>query len=140
MRLRTEPLGWGLSIGAGAVLASFVGAYLPGWGAALAPAAATLVFAVGTHRVPEDALLAWTLRVTVALTIGFLATTVPVTLARLAESEEAALEARDLLNAVSLEEARATLRAMWSVMGSMVPVGILALASRARRLGRSRTP
>ncbi len=138
MRLRTEPLGWGVGVGVGAALAAFLGAYLPGWGTALAPAAATLIFAVGTHQVPEDALLAWVLRVTVALTIGFVATTVPLTLARLAESEDVALEARDMLNAFSLEDAYATLYSMWIVMASMTPVGIGALAWRARRLRRAR--
>jgi hypothetical protein len=133
MRVRTEPLAWAVAIGLGAAFAAIIGPYLPGWGAALAPAAATLVFAVGVVRVPDDSFLAQTLRVTVALTIGFVATSTPVTLARLAESEQMVRDARDMLDALSGADVYATLRARWITMASMVPIGIGALTIRRRR-------
>jgi hypothetical protein len=135
--MRREPLGWSLGITVGAALAAFMGGYVPSWGVALAPAAATLVFSVGAFRLPEDDTLAWVLRVTLALTVGFVAVTAPVTLSRLGESPEAALEAEELLSVRGIDEVEAKLRAMWIVMGSMVPIGAIALGRRWRLLGKA---
>jgi hypothetical protein len=132
--MRREPLGWGVGITLGAAIAAFLGGYLPSWGVAIAPAAGTLVFAVGTHQVPEDENLAWVLRVTLALTIGFVVTTAPVTLDRLSSSPEAALEAEEILLVRGIDEVKGKLITMWIVMASMVPVGAIALFRRRRRL------
>ncbi len=132
-RSRWVPLAWGLGAGAGCLVAALLGPYVPGWGVALAPAGATLVFAVGAIVVPEDESLAMVLRVTVALTLGFVATTVPVTLAWLAQGPERALELRLTLDTTSTEEAQERLTTMWLVMPSMVPVGAVALWARRRR-------
>jgi hypothetical protein len=132
--MRREPLGWAVGIPLGAAIAAFLGGYLPSWGVAIAPAAGTLVFAIGTYQVPEDDSLAWVLRVTVALTIGFVVTTAPLTLDRLSSSPEAALEAEEVLLVRGIDEVRSKLITMWIVMASMVPVGAIALFQRRRRL------
>lgn len=133
--MRREPLGWGLGITMGAALAVFLGGYLPSWGVALAPAVATAVFSVGAYQVPEDDTLGWVLRLTVALTLGFVAATAPVTLARIHSSPEAAAEAMDVLLAPDLATLERRLSIMWAVMASMTPVGAGALALRGRRRG-----
>ncbi len=74
------------------------------------------------------------LRVTVALTVGFVATTAPITLARLDASPEAAMEAEEVLLVRGEDEVKAKLIQMWIVMASMVPVGMLALFWRRREL------
>ncbi len=129
-----EPLGWTVGIMLGAAIAAFLGGYLPSWGVALAPAAAILVCAIGTHRVPEDDTLAWVLRVTVALTIGFVATTAPLTLFRLDQSPEAAAEAGEILFMRELAGVKSILAVRWAVMASMTPVGAIALFLRRRQL------
>ncbi|MBW2462895.1 MAG: hypothetical protein JRH11_14680 [Deltaproteobacteria bacterium] len=135
--MRREPLGWGLGIACGAALAIFLGPYLPSWGVALAPAVATAVFAVGAYQVPDDETLAWVLRLTVALTLGFAAATVPVTLTRIHSSPEAVEEALDVLLVPDLEALQTRLTIMWTVMVSMTPIGAIALAMRPRRMRKT---
>lgn len=135
--LREEPLAWGLGVAFGGMIAAFIGGYLPTWGVALAAPGATLMFAIGAVQVPEDPWVARVLRTTVALTIGFIAVTVPVTLGRLSDSEEAALHAQDVLGARDLDEVTSALTTMWIAMAAMVPVGAGALVLRARRLKAS---
>jgi len=137
--MKKEPLGWGLGLTIGVAIAAFMGGYIPSWGVALAPAAATAVFAVGAYRVPEDDTLAWVLRITVALTVGFVVTTAPITLDRLGASPEAAAEAEELLLVRGIDEIEGKLTRMWVVMASMAPLGAIALALRPRRI-RAQSP
>lgn len=130
---RFVPLAWGLGIGGGCLLAALVSPYVPGWGVALAVPGATLIFSVGTTVIPEDELLAGALRVTVALTIGFVATTVPVTLQWLERTPEAMMALREIVLTATREEALTQLHRMWIAQGCMVPVGLAALAVRRRR-------
>ena len=133
MRSRWVPLAWGLGVGGGVLLAAIVSPYVPGWGAALAVPGATLVFSVGTLYAPEDETLAAVLHVTVAATVGFVATTVPVTATWLADRPEALMELREILLTATREEALAELHRMWIAQASMAPVGAVALWVRRRR-------
>ncbi len=134
MSPRWVPLAWGLGVSGGVLLAAIVSPYVPGWGVALAVPGATLVFSVGTLYAPEDEALATVLRVTVAGTVGFVATTVPVTASWLAETPEAMMELREILLTATREEALADLHRMWIAQGSMAPLGAVALWVRHRRL------
>ena len=134
MSARWVPLAWGLGAGAGVLLAALISPYVPGWGVALAVPGSTLVFSVGTIYAPEDELLAGVLRVTVAATVGFVATTVPVTSSWLANTPEAMMELREILLTATREEALAELHRMWIAQASMAPLGVIALAVRLRRM------
>lgn len=134
MRIRWEPLTWGVGVALGALVAVLLGPYVPGWGVALAVPAATLFFSLAVWVNPADALAAAILRATVALTVGFLATTIPLTLAWVAASPENALELRLTVAAETEADARRQLTIMWAVLPSAAPLGALALHRRRRTL------
>jgi len=133
LRRALVPLGWGLGIGCGVLVGALVGPYLPGWGVALAPAGAVIVFSIGAVRVPEDEALGWVLRLTVVLTLGFLVASVPVTEAQITRRPEALVAMQDVLATRTTAEAHFQLRAMWAVMAAAVPIGALSLALRHGR-------
>ena len=130
---RWIPLAWGLGITTGALLATIVSPYVPGWGVALAPPAAVLLFAIGSALAPEDALPATVLRVSVALTIGFLAASIAITLAWLAEVPERSLALEEAVGERDPDDARVALLRMWTVMGFAVVIGVAGLLVRRRR-------
>ena len=133
---RWIPLAWGLGVTTGALVAAIVSPYVPGWGVALAPPAAVVLFAIGTALTPDDALPAMVLRVSVALTIGFLASSVPITLAWLAAIPERSLALELAVGEGDAERARQTLMWMWTLMGAAAPIGIAGLViARVRRRG-----
>ena len=136
MRARWAPLAWGLGATSGALVAAIVSPYVPGWGIAVAPPAAMILFAVGGLVAPDDELVATVLRMSVALTLGFLAASIPLTLAWLAAVPERSLALEDAVGAATQSDARATLVEMWALMGAAVPIGITGLA--ARRMKRTR--
>jgi len=127
------PLGWGLSIAAGCLVAVLIGPYVPSWGSALAPTAALAVFGIGAWRLPEDERLLWVLRVSVGLMAGFVASTVPVTLVHLSESGLAAAELAAALRVTDAQHAFTVLTRLWIVMGIGPVLGLGALALRHKR-------
>ena len=127
--IRWAPIAWGLGITGGALAAVIVSPYVPGWGVALAPPGAILLFAIGAYIAPNDPLVAMVLRVATAVTLGFTATTVPITLDWL----DAGVPMRALL----LEEAGATrgeLVWMWMAMGAGGIIGVVGEIVRGYRV------
>lgn len=134
MRIRWEPLTWGVGAALGALVAVLLGPYVPGWGVTFAVPAATLLFALAVWVNPADALAAAIVRATAALTVGFLATTVPLTLLWAAASPQNTLELRLTLATETEADARRQLTIMWAVLPSALPFAALALHRRRRSL------
>lgn len=126
--MRRGPLVWGLGLACGATVAALLGAYVPSWGVALAIPVANTLLALGLRFAPESDEVPVALRVALALSTGFVVTTIPLTLFGLSELVRADLEIV-LPHALRTTAAiRAQLVPLWAVM--LVGLGIGAAGLR----------
>ncbi|HEY8430420.1 MAG TPA: hypothetical protein VIL20_18700, partial [Sandaracinaceae bacterium] len=135
-RLAAWPFAWGFGVAAGFVLALVLGPYGPTWGTAAAFPAAAAVLSFGAWREDDGEELAHLLRATLGFTLGFLATTVPITLGRLAEMIELAPAASAKAVAAEVGRMRFQVLARWLVMALALPGGAAILALRPARRRR----
>jgi hypothetical protein len=115
----------------GAAIAASRGAHGPSWGTAAAFPAVAVLFAIGAWKEREGEEMTHLLRLTLGFTAGFLLTTVPLTLFRVAELSSTASE--DVL--AELARMRRELVLRWAVIALGLPVGIAALWARRSSRG-----
>lgn len=137
MGIRLGPLAWGLGVGLGAALALSLGAHGPSSGSALAFPAVALLFAIGAWKEREGESITHLLRLTLGFTAGFLITTIPITLLRLAElgASTSGENGPDL--AAQLARVRNQLIVRWLLSALALPLGIAALWARRQRARRA---
>lgn len=127
------PLVLGVAATTGVALGVALGPFLIGWGLVVACAVAGGVFAVGLARDAGDTSLRGALLGLGMLTLGFVASSVPVTLDGLSRlNPRFALELLDPLDVQTAEEARAILVWRWVALGA-IGIGSLVAAWRWRR-------
>ena len=125
--MRRGPLVWSLGLACGATLAALLGAYVPSWGVALAIPAANGLLALGLRFAPESDEVPVALRVSLALSSGFVVTTIPLTLFGLSELIRTDIEIL-LPHALRTTAAiRAELLPLWAVMLGGVAIGAAGL-------------
>jgi hypothetical protein len=129
-------IAWATGAGLGIALAVGLGPFGPGWGAALAFPWLALLFAIGSWIERDGEGMTDLLRLTLALTIAFLAISVPITSGYLEAARELAGPAHAAAVLSHIAHLRAQLLLRWAVVGMGVPAGVALLALRR---GRSRS-
>lgn len=124
---------WGAGALLGGALAFSLGAYGPSWGSALAFPVVSAIFAVGSWKEREGESITHLLRLTLGFSASFLAVSIPITLARLAELGDAAAGENGPAIAAELTRLRNEVVLRWSTIALALPIGISALWLRRTR-------
>ncbi len=133
MRVKTDILAWMLGATFGAMVAAFLGPFVPSWGLALAPVIAVSAFAAGAITAPRDRLVGVVLRASTAFSVGFAAVLIPLTLDRLGRSAGAMADARDVLGMPADGSVEAALTLRWIALLTAFPIGIMGVFASRRR-------
>jgi len=125
--MQRAPLVWGMGLAFGSTLAAVLGAYIPSWGVALAIPGANLLLGLGLRFAPESDEVPVAMRIALALSTGFVVTTIPLTLFGLGELVRSDIEVL-LPHAVRTTAAlRAELVPLWAVMVAGLAIGAAGL-------------
>ncbi len=126
-------IAWASGLSLGVALALALGPYGPGWGAAVAFPWVALLFAAGSWFERNGEGMTHLLRLTLALTIAFLAVSVPLTSAYIEAHEGIAGPARAAAVLKHVAWLRTQLLLRWAVVGLALPAGIAVLIVRRSR-------